>query len=76
MASALCASSRRTRLKAAGGRPPPTPGAPRARVLEAIEHWVAAGIATLSRRGGSRLELRFITGEVWRLEANGIIREK
>ena len=53
-----------------------TPQAARALVLAAIDQWVAAGAATLRARGDSSLELRFGSGEIWRLGENAITREK
>jgi hypothetical protein len=53
-----------------------TPQAARALVLTAIDQWVAAGAATLRARGDSSLELRFGSGEIWRLGENAITREK
>ena len=54
---------------------PRTPQAARALVLAAIDRWVAAGVATLRVRGDSSLELRFGSGEIWRLSENEITRE-
>jgi hypothetical protein len=67
---------RSNRTTPAGRDPAPlTPQAERAWMLAAIDRWVEAGAATLRRRDDSSLELRFGSGETWRLGENGITRE-
>jgi hypothetical protein len=76
--------AQRTGARPRSNRPKPaprdraglTPQAARALVLAAIDQWVAAGAATLRARRDSSLELRFGSGEIWRLGENAITREK
>ena len=64
-----------TTKPAARNPAPLMPQAARALVLAAIDRWVEAGAAILRERGDSGLELRFGSGETWRLDESGITRE-
>lgn len=75
MTPALRARSTRTQQSARDGAPL-APQAARAMVLDGIGLLVEAGIAILDERDDSSRELRFHSGEVWRLDENWITRER